>query len=153
MFHVYKNGICISGIFGALYTDDPETAYHWMHNRMKNNQYFNYRLHPDWAKAFTLERHDKRYRVHMGAPIEQAIIDTDEVDEEAYPQPLPERRGDEDVVAHGLDGLNGLQKGKDSHGLDGLDGCEEDDFYDPLDHPDRERHIPCCDHPNDHFGE
>jgi len=111
MFHVYKNGICISGIFGALYTDDPETAYLWMRNRMKNNQYFNYRLHPDWAKYYTLERHDKRYRVYMGAPIEQAIIDTDEADD------------------------------------------EEDEFYDPLDHPDRERHIPCCDHPNDHFGE
>ena len=114
MFHVYKNGICISGIFGSLYTDDPETAYHWMRNRMKNNQYFNYRLHPDWAKAFTLERHDKRYIVDMGKPIEDAIVDTND---------LPE------------------------------DEEEEEEFYDPLDHPDHERHIPCCDNPMDHFGE
>ena len=142
MFHVYKNGICISGIFGALYTDDPETAYHWMHNRMKNNQYFNYALHPDWAKVFTLERHDRRYRVHMGVPVEQAIIDTGKPYEEAYPQPLPERRGEQQPVE-----LTTM------HGRPSFTAETMHDEYDPLDHPDRERHIPCCDHPNDHFGE
>ena len=135
MFHVYKNGICISGVFDAIYTDAPEAAYRQMHTRLTNNRYFYYRAHPEWAKAYSLR--NMHHHIDMGKPYEQAVTVIAE--------------GEKDP--HGVNGLNGLHKGKDSHRLDGLDGCEEDKFYDPLDHPDRERHLRCDDHPNDHFGE
>lgn len=143
MFHVYKNGICISGVFEAIYTNDPEAAYRQMHTRLTNNRYFYYRAHPDWAKFYSLR--NMHHHIDMGKPYEQAVTVLDPV--------IP--FDDESTDSHGLDGLDGLQKGKDPHGLDGLNGCDEedDDFYDPLDHPDRERHLRCDDHPNDHFGE
>lgn len=74
MFHVLKNGICISGAFNAVMTNDPVTAYHWMRNRFKNNQYFTYYKHPEWASAYELLRRDGRIRVKMGEPIESAIF-------------------------------------------------------------------------------
>ena len=36
---------------------------------------------------------------------------------------------------------------------DETDWTDKEEFYDPLDHPDREHHIPCDDSPFDHFGE
>ena len=61
--------------------------------------------------------------------------------EEAYPQHLPERRGEQPVELTTM------------HGRPSFTVETMHDEYDPLDHSDRERHIPCCDHPNDHFGE
>ena len=119
MFHVYKNGICISGVCDAIYTDDPASAYRRMMLRFRSNRYFIYRLHPDWAKAYSLK--NGCFHIDMGKPYEQAVTAI----------------ADKDVSADCTE----------------LTEEDEDEFYDPLDHPDRERHLQCDDHPNDHFGE
>jgi len=119
MFHVYKKGICISGVFEAIYTNDPEEAYRQMHTRLTNNRYFYYRAHPEWARYYSLR--NMHHHIDMGKPYEQAVTAI----------------VDKDVCADCTE----------------LTEEDEDEFYDPLDHPDRERHLRCDDHPNDHFGE
>lgn len=73
MFHVRKNGICISGIIDAIYTDDPKAAYEEMERRINNDRYFNHKVHPLWRGAYTLIRHDGLCEVDMGKPIFQAV--------------------------------------------------------------------------------
>lgn len=98
MFHVYKNGICISGVFDAIYTNDPEAAYRQMHTRLTNNRYFYYRAHPDWAKAYSLK--NSILHIDMGKPYEQAVT----------------------VIAEGEKDPHG------SHGLNGCDNHPNDHF-------------------------
>ena len=249
MFHVYKNGICISGVFDSIFTDDPKTAYEYMMKRFRRNHYFNYTLHPDWAKYYSLK--NSFYRIDMGKSYEQAVtaiadedgsVDCTEKTEcnrhevapkyknytdieqtehllrlgvpansaDCYINPqgfIIVRQSKQQVRADFFDKhqrmkpcWSGTQlariyiacSGKimgyqikayptnafhemyhsliqaleyrifnldnigELYGYDVVENGEDeedDDFYDPLDHPDRERHLRCDDHPNDHFGE
>ena len=73
MFHVRKNGICISGIIDAIYTDDPTAAYEEMERRINNDRYYCHKVHPEWRSAYTLIRHDGLCEVDMGKPLPWAV--------------------------------------------------------------------------------
>ena len=66
MFKVYKNGICVSGIFTRAYTDDPSRAYWWMED-MFNRRFFC----PDARRAYELR--SPHYIIDMGKPFPQAV--------------------------------------------------------------------------------
>ena len=66
MFKVYKNGICVSGIFTRAYTDDPQRAYQWMED-MFHRRFFC----PAARHAYELR--SPHYIIDMGKSLPQAV--------------------------------------------------------------------------------
>ena len=66
MFKVYKNGICVSGIFTRAYTDDPYRAYRWMEDMFKRRFFCGAARH-----AYELRSRD--YIIDMGKALPEAV--------------------------------------------------------------------------------
>ena len=66
MFKVYKNGICVSGIFTRAYTDDPKCAYRWMEDMFKRRFFCG-------AARHAYELRSDTYIIDMGKALPQAV--------------------------------------------------------------------------------
>ena len=66
MFKVYKNGICVSGIFTRAYTDDPCRAYRWMEDMFQRRFFCGLA-----RQAYELRSRD--YIIDMGKDLPEAV--------------------------------------------------------------------------------